>query len=798
MTRKFSFASVLLACITLQIAALSSGVHAYGQSASGNIRGVTQDRSGSPLAQVQITVHSVDENTDRTVVSGGDGAFVVENLKPGHYQLTASKEGFGSSAAATVELVAQQSFRVDMRLALPNGYMGASDPVLPAAPASANRGSTDIGTSNASATVATGSHAQPATENPGNAPLAELVRQLLDRIDQLEQRLAAVEAKDARGATPAATPAQPAPVVSQAKTSATTVAATQPAPVTTASPGAAPAAAPVKRVLLASLEGAFGFKLKSAEKPSPLSVQSTTETASLFTNPALETPNAPNVYSPAAPQGPTPNPAQAQQPGGKAPVPQPAQAIAPPTHILPEALEAPEPTTGVDNFTPFAYGDFTWLNGSPRNKDTVLDTKFFTPEVRFDTHFMEDFNQPRDHTMGGATESFRSGEIQVEQISVGGDFHWKNVRGRILTMDGLFATTTPRNDASAGVGEWDVRGAYKYVSEAYGGYHFDFMHGLNVDAGIFVSYIGLFSYYNFDNWIYQPSFVSSNTPWFFNGLRIQWFPTNKLKIEPWIINGWQSYNKYNGHLGLGGQILYMPREWLKLVFNQYGYGQDNLGVPKVERIHTDDSIEVRYYNHPQNPKGIDKLAFSLTGDLGCQYGPGYRCTGGATKDAFAGWMAYNRAWFGKDKYAISYGGGRMNNPGRYLTLLPPINGADAISGSPYFPENPGMPAHMWDTSLGFQWMPKEYVTWWAEAGYRHSDVPYWTGRGGITPPGGNNGYPAAYVCESGAAAYNSINNTDLTLPQAQVFCSSYGNGGLWSPDLRKSQAVVSLGIMVKF
>jgi len=244
--------------------------------------------------------------------------------------------------------------------------------------------------------------------------------------------------------------------------------------------------------------------------------------------------------------------------------------LAPPEHIIPEALQAPAATTGVDNFTPFAYGDFTWLNGTPRNKDTVLDTKFFTPEVRFDSHFMLDFNQPRDHTMGGSTEAFRSGEFQMEQISVGGDFHWENVRGRILTMNGMFASTTPRNDGSAGVGQWDVRGAYKYVSEAYGGYHFDVNHGLNVDAGIFVSYIGLFSYYNFDNWAYQPSFVSSNTPWFFDGLRIQWFSTNKLKIEPWIINGWQSYNKFNGHRGLGGQILYRPFEWLSIVSNNYG------------------------------------------------------------------------------------------------------------------------------------------------------------------------------------------------------------------------------------
>ena len=86
----------------------------------------------------------------------------------------------------------------------------------------------------------------------------------------------------------------------------------------------------------------------------------------------------------------------------------------------------------------------------------------------------------------------------------------------------------------------------------YGGYHFNVNHGLNIDAGIFVSYIGLFSYYNFDNWTYQPSYVSSNTPWFFNGVRVQWFPTNKLKIEPWFINGWQSYARYNGHMGLGG------------------------------------------------------------------------------------------------------------------------------------------------------------------------------------------------------------------------------------------------------
>ncbi len=130
---------------------------------------------------------------------------------------------------------------------------------------------------------------------------------------------------------------------------------------------------------------------------------------------------------------------------------------------------------------------------------------------------------PQDHTIVGSTEAFRSGEFQLEQVSFGGDFHYDNVHARILTMFGMFATTTPRNDASSAVGQWDLADAYRYVSEANAGYHFDVNHGLNVDAGIFVSYIGLFSYYNYDNWTYQPSYVSSNTPWFFNGMRIQWF-----------------------------------------------------------------------------------------------------------------------------------------------------------------------------------------------------------------------------------------------------------------------------------
>lgn len=92
--------------------------------------------------------------------------------------------------------------------------------------------------------------------------------------------------------------------------------------------------------------------------------------------------------------------------------------------------------------------DFTWLSGNPRTKDAPLDSKVFTGEFRVDTNVTYSFNKPIDDTIGGSSEIFRSGEFQVTQLGLGGDFHYDNVQGRVMTQFGMYAQTTPRNDAS--------------------------------------------------------------------------------------------------------------------------------------------------------------------------------------------------------------------------------------------------------------------------------------------------------------------------------------------------------------
>ena len=108
-------------------------------------------------------------------------------------------------------------------------------------------------------------------------------------------------------------------------------------------------------------------------------------------------------------------------------------------------------------------------------------------------------------------------------------------------------------------------------------------------------------------------------------------------------------------------------------------------------------------------------------------------------------MFYNRLWFHRDMFAMTIGGGAMNNPGRYLVLLPPINGAIASTGTPYFTQNPGDSFKAWDAQATFDFMPSQFVTWRFVYTHRAANVPYFSGMGGLTPPGGNNGEPTLIV-----------------------------------------------------
>jgi hypothetical protein len=402
---------------------------------------------------------------------------------------------------------------------------------------------------------------------------------------------------------------------------------------------------------------------------------------------------------------------------------------------------AADTTTASAPADPFAFGDFTWLNGNSRQHTALLDSKYFTGEFLLDANYTVSNNHPIDHTVIGSTALARENEFQVSLAAFGGDFHYDNVHARVMLQLGTRATVVPRNDFSVNHGQFDLTTAYRYLSEANAGYHFNVWNGLNVDAGMFMSYIGLFSYYNAENWEYQPSFTTDNTPWYFNGLRVQAFPSDKLKIELWVTNGWQSYAKINNGPGVGCQVLWRPTESVSVVSSEY-YGTDTQDQPDRIRLHTDNSLELRYFNAPGSY--LHRAAFSLTADAGFERGGGVSgfANDEGPRQYFLSAMLYNRMWFANDHVGWTIGGGFMNNPGRYLVLYPtgvasPIpNSVTGQVGAQPFSASPGDQFHGWDCSTTFDWMPNEELTWRLELVHRESDVPYFAGPGGVTSPDG--------------------------------------------------------------
>lgn len=398
------------------------------------------------------------------------------------------------------------------------------------------------------------------------------------------------------------------------------------------------------------------------------------------------------------------------------------------------------------NKQPFAHIDASWQNGNDRRDTSIFNSKYFTPSLLLDINYSYSFNEPIDNTVVGSTALARNNEIQVSGLHFGGDFSYKQARARVMTQFGTRSIVVPRNDYSPNRGQYELNNVYRYLSEAYAGYHIDKWYGINIDMGLFMSYIGLNSYYQQENWEYQASFTSDNTPWFFNGLRIQIYPFKNLKIEPWIINGWQSYGKFNSMPGIGGSVMWMSNNCkIKLVTNNY-YGTDAAGLPGRKRFHSDNSLLLRYVNRP-GKRGLSRAAFSITGDIGFENGEGVRAFNGDTSTPsqhFLSAMFYNRLWFLNNKLAFTFGGGLMTNPGRYLVLLPtgqasplPSSVDPTKSAGAYpFTANPGDQFKGFDFSFNLDWMPNQSVTFRIEYVNRNASVPYFAGRGGVTSPNG--------------------------------------------------------------
>ena len=365
--------------------------------------------------------------------------------------------------------------------------------------------------------------------------------------------------------------------------------------------------------------------------------------------------------------------------------------------------------------------DTTWMNGQSKQKSFPLGSfnGVVTPSLYLDASYGFSLNQPRDNTLTGGGTVGRHNEIGINLASFGIDWNVANVIGRVSLQFGSQLAMVQEGDGSVLRGRNLTTDALEHLREAAIGYHFDVLEGVNVEAGILGSFVGMESYLLAENWSYNRALVGEFTPYYFTGVRAQVMVTDTLKIEPWLLNGYQTYGKFNDAPAVGLSVRYVPVEWLAVVANGY-LGTDTRGDPERVRLHHDHSINLRVYNDPESMV-LSKLAVSINNHIGTE-------TGGDAApfdvNHFIGTSVSARAWTAQDHVAVTGRFEYLQEPGGYALQLPPpgfVAGADfSIIG----------------VTGGLEIMPTDFFSLRPEVVYRSASQPFFAGRGGTTSSDG--------------------------------------------------------------
>jgi hypothetical protein len=104
-------------CVLLATLICIIGAHrVLAQGATATITGTVVDPQGLPTPDVTLTLRNLETNGTQAAKSNQDGRYIFASIAPGHYSLTAVKEGFSTITKSAFELTVNQTSTQDFQL----------------------------------------------------------------------------------------------------------------------------------------------------------------------------------------------------------------------------------------------------------------------------------------------------------------------------------------------------------------------------------------------------------------------------------------------------------------------------------------------------------------------------------------------------------------------------------------------------------------------------------------------------------------------------------------------------------
>lgn len=143
------------------------------------------------------------------------------------------------------------------------------------------------------------------------------------------------------------------------------------------------------------------------------------------------------------------------------------------------------------------------------------------------------------------TQAIRSEEPALNLASFGVSFEQEAFRSQLTVQAGTAVDANYNSEPDYGV---------RYLQQANAGVRLG--ENLWIDAGIFLSHIGLESWESDKNLVYTRALASDFSPYYQSGARVTWEPTPELSLQLLYLNGWQNISDFSGRNAVGTQLRY--------------------------------------------------------------------------------------------------------------------------------------------------------------------------------------------------------------------------------------------------
>lgn len=201
------------------------------------------------------------------------------------------------------------------------------------------------------------------------------------------------------------------------------------------------------------------------------------------------------------------------------------------------AQDEPSPTPAIE-------GAEAQASAEPGASAEAAPAEPFTIGGWVEAYYGFNFNEPSNGITDLRGFDNRHNTFNLSNVVVEVQWDWEGVNGRITLQWGSTPATYYLAETSApslgtGVGP-QGQSLWQWVQQAYVGYRIPIGSGLNVQAGLFLSPIGVEQLAVKDDYLYSRANLFYGYPFYHTGLRLSYEVIDGLTLVGWAINGWNS------------------------------------------------------------------------------------------------------------------------------------------------------------------------------------------------------------------------------------------------------------------